>query len=124
MKGEMPVAIIRPPFVYGPRDNECFAFFQSIARGVLPLLGDGKNTLSVVYATDAAAACVRAIDADVPSGSTYFCDDGDVLVWRDAPAEIERALGKRAFLPSGPPPALFPPPPTPTQPPPKPPTHP
>jgi nucleoside-diphosphate-sugar epimerase len=97
-RGDLPVVVIRPPLIYGPRDNETFAFFQSVARGVLPMLGDGKNTLSVVYASDAAAACVRAVVADVPSGRVYFVDDGEVYVWRDALADIERALGKRALV--------------------------
>ena len=97
-KDSLPVTVIRPPLIYGPRDNETFAFFKSISQGVLPVLGDGKNTLSVVFASDAAAACVRAIDADVASGSAYFVDDGEVYVWREALAEVERALGKKAFV--------------------------
>jgi nucleoside-diphosphate-sugar epimerase len=62
------------------------------------MLGDGTNTLSVVYAADAAAAIVRAIEANVPSGSAYFVCDGNVYVWKDALADVERALGKKAFL--------------------------
>jgi hypothetical protein len=34
-KDQLPVVIIRPPMIYGPRDNESFAFFQSVS---LPLL--------------------------------------------------------------------------------------
>jgi nucleoside-diphosphate-sugar epimerase len=97
-KGELPVTVIRPPMIYGPRDNETFAFFQTVSRRVLPYLGDGKNTLSIVYAADAASACVRAIFADVPSGNTYFVEDGKVYVWRDMLAELEKVLERRAFL--------------------------
>ncbi|MEO6417829.1 MAG: NAD(P)-dependent oxidoreductase [Polyangiaceae bacterium] len=97
-KDRLPVTIIRPPLVYGPRDNETFAFFQSVSRGVLPILGDGLNTLSVIYASDAASACVRAIDADVPSGNAYFVDDGVAHVWREALADVELALGRKARL--------------------------
>jgi nucleoside-diphosphate-sugar epimerase len=97
-KNELPVTVIRPPMIYGPRDNETFAFFQTVSRRVLPYLGDGKNTLSIVYVGDAASACVRAIFADVPSGSVYFVDDGKVYVWRDMLAELEKVLERRAFL--------------------------
>ncbi len=97
-KDRLPVTVIRPPLVYGPRDNETFAFFQSVSRGVLPILGDGLNTLSVIYASDAASACVRAIEADVPSGNAYFVDDGTAHVWREALADVEHALGRRARL--------------------------
>jgi nucleoside-diphosphate-sugar epimerase len=65
------------------------------------MLGDGTNTMSVIYASDAASACVRAIHADVPSGRAYFIDDGEVYVWRDMLADIESALGARALMRSG-----------------------
>jgi nucleoside-diphosphate-sugar epimerase len=97
-KDRIPVTVIRPPLIYGPRDRETLAFFTSVKSGVLPVLGDGTNTLSVIYGPDCAAACVRAATAGVPTGRTFFVDDGAVYVWRDALAEIEKALGKRAFV--------------------------
>jgi nucleoside-diphosphate-sugar epimerase len=97
-KDEIPVTVIRPPFIYGPRDNESFAFFQTVSRRLLPFLGDGRNTLSIIYGADAASACVRAVFADVPSGSCYFIDDGKVYVWREMLEELERVLGRRALV--------------------------
>jgi len=94
----IPVTVIRPPLIYGPRDKECLAFFTSIQRGVLPILGDGRNTLSVITGADCARACVRALTATTPSGRSYLVDDGEIYVWRDALAEIEKVLGKRAWL--------------------------
>ena len=98
MKERLPVTVIRPPLIYGPRDRETLAFFTSVSRGVLPLLGDGRNTLSMVYGEDCAAAIVKAVTAEVPSGRTYFVEDGQVYVWREALSEVEKALGKRAFV--------------------------
>jgi nucleoside-diphosphate-sugar epimerase len=92
----VPTVILRPPMIYGPRDNESFAFFKTISRGMLPKLGDGSNTMSVIYATDAARACIRALEAEVESGSAYFIDDGRVYVWRDMLDDLEHALGKKA----------------------------
>jgi len=97
-KDQLPVTVIRPPMIYGPRDNESFAFFQSVSMRFLPYLGDGKNTMSVVYAGDAASACIQAIDHDVPSGNAYFVDDGKVYVWLDMLKDIERAVGKAALV--------------------------
>jgi nucleoside-diphosphate-sugar epimerase len=94
----MPVTVIRPPLIYGPRDRETLAFFKSIKTGVLPYLGNGKNTLSVIYGPDCARACVKALDASVKSGSAYFVEDGKVHVWREMLEEIEGALGQKAFL--------------------------
>ncbi len=98
LRAQVPVTVIRPPLIYGPRDRETLAFFTSIKNGVLPLLGDGRNTLSVIYGADCAAAIVAAVLSTGPSGGTYFVEDGAVYVWRDALAEVEKALGKRAFV--------------------------
>ncbi len=97
-KDKLPVTVIRPPLIYGPRDTETMAFFTSVKNGVLPLIGDGKNTLSVVYGADAASAIVKAVTTDVPSGRTYFVEDGNVYVWDKALEAVEAALGKRAFV--------------------------
>ncbi|MGZ6141703.1 MAG: NAD-dependent epimerase/dehydratase family protein [Myxococcales bacterium] len=96
---KMPVTVIRPPMIYGPRDRETLAFFTSIRNGVLPMTGDGLNTLSVIYVADCAAAVVRAATSvDAPSGKAYFVEDGAVYVWREALQQIESALGRRAFV--------------------------
>jgi 2-alkyl-3-oxoalkanoate reductase len=102
-KGRIPVTVIRPPMVYGPRDRETLAFFTAISRGTLPILGDGQNTLSVIFGADCAAACVLAAlqPAGAPSGRAYFVEDGNVYVWKQALEEVEAALGKRAFLRAG-----------------------
>src|SRR5216684_4173471 len=97
--GQLPVTVIRPPMIYGPRDRETLAFFTSIRNGVLPMVGDGLNTLSVIYAPDCATAVVRAVSSNgAPSGRAYFVEDGSVYVWREALKDIEAALGKRAFV--------------------------
>ncbi len=95
----LPVTVIRPPLIYGPRDRETLAFFTSVRNGVLPMMGDGGNTLSVIYGADCASAVVRAATTpDAPSGRAYFVDDGSVYVWREALREIESAMGRRAFV--------------------------
>jgi uncharacterized protein YbjT (DUF2867 family) len=40
----------RPPLIYGPRDRA--RVLTSVRNGVLPMTGDGSNTLSVVYVAD------------------------------------------------------------------------
>ncbi|HZH03093.1 MAG TPA: NAD-dependent epimerase/dehydratase family protein [Myxococcaceae bacterium] len=97
--GEVPSTIIRPPMVYGPRDRETLAFFKSVKSGVMPFVGGGRNTLSVIYVEDCARACVQALTASgVESGTAFFVEDGQVYVWREMLEELERALGRKALL--------------------------
>ncbi len=95
---ELPVTILRPTGIYGPRDQEILEVFKSVKRGVLPLTGDGKSLLTLVYGPDAARACIAAIDADVPTGSSFFVTDGEVYDQRTMMEEVERAIGKKALL--------------------------
>ena len=67
-KDELPVVILRPGAIYGPRDGEILDVFKTIQRGLLPLVAGGDAKGVWIYATDCAEACLRAIDADVPSG--------------------------------------------------------
>jgi nucleoside-diphosphate-sugar epimerase len=98
-KDDIAVTLLRPGAIYGPRDGEIFEMFKSIQRGLLPLVGDGSAKGVWIYATDCAQACLRAIDADVPSGRTYFVDDGcGALPLRAMLADAERALGKKALV--------------------------
>mgnify|MGYP001088470800 CR=1 FL=1 len=94
----LPITIIRPPMIYGPRDREVLPFFKSVQLGVLPLTGSPSSLLSAVYAADCAAACIKALDADVPSGSTYFVEDGGLETLGGLIAHMENALDRRAWL--------------------------
>jgi nucleoside-diphosphate-sugar epimerase len=98
LRDDLPVTILRPSAIYGPRDREILAFFQAIRWGILPYMGSVKNKLTIIYGPDAARACVAAIDADVPSGSAYFLDDGEIYAFEDLFQAVEDALGKRAWL--------------------------
>jgi nucleoside-diphosphate-sugar epimerase len=92
---DVPTVVIRPAVVHGPRDRETLAFFQAVKWGVLPLTGAPDAVLSMVYATDCADACVRAIDADVASGSAYDIEDGRPETLATIVGHIEAAMGRR-----------------------------
>jgi nucleoside-diphosphate-sugar epimerase len=94
----LPVTIIRPPMVYGPRDREAFQLFLSAARRVLPFLGDPEGKVSLIYAPDCARACIAALSAAVPSGSAYFVTDGRVYTRRQLIAGLEQAVARRALV--------------------------
>jgi 2-alkyl-3-oxoalkanoate reductase len=95
-KDTLPLVVVRPPAIYGPRDREILAFFKSIQMGLLPLLGSTQNKLSMIYGSDCAAACVKALDADLPSGTALHIDDGGVHTMEELIVQAESAMGRRA----------------------------
>ena len=49
----LPVVVVRPAWVYGPRCPRTAKLFRTISRGRFPIFGDGKNLRHPVYISDA-----------------------------------------------------------------------
>ena len=93
----LPITIIRPPAVYGPRDTDIFMFFQSVKRGIMPLIGDPQRQLSLVYVKDLVDGIYTSAISDRAAGETYFLTDGVVHSWLDVAQTIASELKKRPF---------------------------
>lgn len=80
--GERPITIIRPPVVYGPREDQVYTWFQIVNRGVCPIVGDGESPeLSMVYITDLIDGILAAGRSDREGVSTYFITGPDIAKW-------------------------------------------
>ncbi len=97
-KSRVPSVIIRPPAIYGPRDKEILVFFKAVKTGVLPLTNPPQAKYSMIYGPDCAAACIRALDAEVPSGQVLYVEDGHPISFGEMIAQVEGAVGKKAWL--------------------------
>jgi nucleoside-diphosphate-sugar epimerase len=99
---EVHVVILRPAAIYGPRDVEILEAFRAVRRRQYPVIGDGAMLGCYTYAPDCARACIRAIEATVPSGNIYFVDDGEPLSMARAMGELlPQAVGRRPLVRMG-----------------------
>jgi dihydroflavonol-4-reductase len=71
----IPLVILRPPTVYGPRDKDVLELFKTTKLGIQPSVGSKNKTLSLVYGPDLADAIVNATLSDKTVGKTYFVSD-------------------------------------------------
>lgn len=90
----VPLTIVRPPAVYGPGDRAFLALHRLVARGVFPLLGDGRQELSLVFAADLAQALVAAAASAATLGGTYHAAHPEVVTQRQLGEALGRALGR------------------------------
>jgi len=90
----LPITIIRPPAVYGPRDRAIFLYFQLVNKGLMPILGDENRLLSLVHAKDLVAGIHAAAVSPRAIGEAYFLTDGAVHSWREIAQSIARSLEK------------------------------
>ena len=72
-----PVVIVRPAWIYGPRDNASFGrFVAMVESGKGFLIGSGNNIIPVVYVRDVAQGLIKAGDAsDEAIGKAYTIAD-------------------------------------------------
>jgi nucleoside-diphosphate-sugar epimerase len=90
------VVAVRPPAIYGPRDQETFPFFRFASWGLLPVLGDGTSLVSMIYATDVAQALhLCATAPEVPSGAVYGVSDGAPHSWVEIGQSMAAVFGRR-----------------------------
>jgi len=89
-----PWTIVRPPMVYGPRDQEVLKVFRLARLGVAPVLGDGSQELSAVHGADLAEALIAAGTPAAAAGRTYYACHPEVFTGADMARAVGRAMGR------------------------------
>ena len=73
----LPIVIIRPPVVYGPREEIFFVYLKTLSQGWNIKIGTTRRELSLVYVTDIVRAMVRAAVCYPKNEKIYYVTDGD-----------------------------------------------
>jgi len=94
-KDRFPVVTLRAAAVYGPRDGDSLEYFRWMKRGILPLVGQGQKSLSLLYVRDAVRAVLLAARPGVPSGEVFNIADPRIYTWEDIGRTVAGLLGKK-----------------------------
>ena len=87
--------IVRPASVYGPRDrNQFLPAFKLARTGWAPVLGDGRQELSLIHVRDLADGLIAAGEAPATRGRAYHAAHPQVVNQRELFAAIGRAMGR------------------------------
>jgi nucleoside-diphosphate-sugar epimerase len=90
----VPLTIVRPPAVYGPRDRAFLTLFRAARRGVVPLLGTGAQAVTLVHVRDLAEALVAAATSDATRGGVYHAGQETPVTQRALATAVGRAVGR------------------------------
>lgn len=74
--GELPLVILRPCAVYGPRDKGFFTLCKCLSRNIKPCLSDHDQQISMCYVGDLVEAILLAAETPTESGEIFFLADG------------------------------------------------
>jgi nucleoside-diphosphate-sugar epimerase len=94
LSGKLPLTIIRPSSVYGPRDTEVFMYFQWIDRGLALLPGFRTRYAHLIYIADLVKGMVQAAEAEKSIGRIYFLAGDRAYSWQEISTAIAQGLGK------------------------------
>jgi nucleoside-diphosphate-sugar epimerase len=94
-----PTTIVRPPAVYGERDTAILTFFQSVAKGVVPLIGFDEKKVSLIHGVDLARGIVESAFSPNTIGETYFISSEEFYTWKQIAEITKNAFGKSFVLP-------------------------
>ena len=99
-RGRAWAVVVRPPVMYGPRDRQ-FAprLGPVLERGVFPLFGGGRTTLTLVHADAVADGAIRAATTDRAGGRVYHLANDFELTVADLVRFAARGLGRRVLAP-------------------------
>jgi nucleoside-diphosphate-sugar epimerase len=92
--GRVPVAILRLPPVYGPRDVGGLELFQTLNFGIRPVI---KMRMSVCYVADAVEAGINLALSPAADAQPCSACDGAVIEFSRWAEAVEKALGRRTI---------------------------
>lgn len=92
-RNDLPVTIIRPPIVYGPRDRDLFVFFKMINKGIAIYLQD--CLYSIIYIDDLINGIIQSTMSEKTLGDIFFLSEDRFYSQLDIIDVISTALGKK-----------------------------
>lgn len=89
-----PVTIVRPGYIYGPRDVASFARFATMIRdGRMVVVGSGENHVPLVFVRDAAHGVLQAAESERAEGRVYLLVNDELVTQNDYLGAIAAELG-------------------------------
>ncbi len=96
-KDKLPITIVRPPSVYGPRDTYTFEIFKYIKFGFLPVVLPSEQILSLVYVSDLVDGFILAGESEKATGEVYFISGDEICTWKEIESVVLKTLDKKVI---------------------------
>ncbi len=87
----LPIVIVRPEFLYGPRDTHVLGLFRAIQQGRFFYIDHGRHTCHPTYINDAVDGMLRCM-RDGRAGEIYHIAGPDCVTFAELATTIAAAL--------------------------------
>ncbi|MHC4960210.1 MAG: NAD-dependent epimerase/dehydratase family protein [Planctomycetota bacterium] len=92
---DVPSSVVRPPAIYGPRDEALLPFFSLAARGWMPDLDGKGRRFNLLHARDVAEGALAAAESEAALGRCYFLSDGPGYSYPELREVFGRVFGRK-----------------------------
>jgi dihydroflavonol-4-reductase len=97
---KLPATIIRPPNVYGARQQETEILIKLIHNRIVPLLKEEGKSTSLIYIKDLIRGILLAAKSPEAQSQIYYLTDGEGYSWREIILTLKKSvLGDSLYLP-------------------------
>jgi nucleoside-diphosphate-sugar epimerase len=88
----LPVTIVRPAMVYGPRERDMYDYMRMVKRGIRLLIGFHQKVFSLIHVQDLVQGVLLAGNATASVGGTYFLGSERFYTTGDIGKAMSRVL--------------------------------
>jgi nucleoside-diphosphate-sugar epimerase len=91
---DLPVTVIRAPYVYGPRDRQMLPrILKYLSSGRYAYIGGGNNPFTLVYAGNLAEGLLLAAESPIAANRVYNITDGAAVTRRQLIEKLADEMG-------------------------------
>ncbi|MFC1836370.1 NAD-dependent epimerase/dehydratase family protein [Thermodesulfobacteriota bacterium] len=93
----VPITIVRPPTVFGPRDVDVLDVFKLARFRLAPCLAGPDRLVSIIYVEDLVRGILAAALSEKSIGETYFLANKEPVIWKKFVLTVARVMGYEAI---------------------------
>lgn len=93
----LPVAVVRPGAIYGPRETRLLKLFRAISRGRYAIVGSGRTFYHPVYIDDLVRGFLLALDREEAVGESFLICGPEYVSQVDLAALVAKHTGGRVL---------------------------
>ena len=93
-----PVTILRLSAIYGPRDSAILSFFQTVNKGIKPLIGFQEKFVNLAHVYDIAKGIELGLTKDEAKNRTFYIGSERQYGWRELSDLAAKLMGRRGLF--------------------------
>jgi nucleoside-diphosphate-sugar epimerase len=92
----LPVTVVRPAMVYGPRERDMYDYMRMVNHGIRLLIGFRQKVFSLIHVQDLVQGILLAGNSTASVGGTYFLGSERFYTTGEIGKAMSRVLDRRA----------------------------